>query len=92
LKGNGVASRSLDAGVKALAYNGPVPDKIVGAPEGYTYRLGGDEHGTIKMPGGCIAPKLGSRVLVKTTHCDPTVNLYSAYHVFDVVVGLKNAR
>lgn len=72
---------TVDAGVKALAFNGPMPTKIIGAPEGSTYRFGGDEHGMITMPEGCVAPKLGSRVLILTTHCDPTVNLHSAYHV-----------
>lgn len=72
---------TVDAGVKALAFNGPMPNKILGAPEGSTYRFGGDEHGMITMPEGCTAPKLGSRVLILTTHCDPTVNLHSTYHV-----------
>jgi D-serine deaminase-like pyridoxal phosphate-dependent protein len=72
---------TVDAGVKALAFNGPMPNRILGAPEGSAYRFGGDEHGMITMPEGCTAPKLGSRVLILTTHCDPTVNLYSTYHV-----------
>jgi D-serine deaminase-like pyridoxal phosphate-dependent protein len=54
---------------------------MLGVPEGSTYRFGGDEHGMITMPAGAEAPKLGSRVLLLTTHCDPTVNLHAAYHV-----------
>jgi D-serine deaminase-like pyridoxal phosphate-dependent protein len=72
---------TIDAGVKAMAFNGPVPDLIIGAPAGSTYRFGGDEHGMITMPPGSVAPKLGSRVLVLTTHCDPTVNLHADFHV-----------
>lgn len=72
---------TVDAGVKALAFNGPVPDLIIGAPAGSTYRFGGDEHGMITLPAGAEAPQLGTRVLLQATHCDPTVNLHAAYHV-----------
>jgi len=78
---NRLGEFTVDAGVKALAFNGPMPSKIIGVPDGSTYRFGGDEHGMITMPEGCIAPKLGSRVLILSTHCDPTVNLHSQYHV-----------
>jgi D-serine deaminase-like pyridoxal phosphate-dependent protein len=72
---------TVDAGVKAMAFNGPVPSLMLGVPEGSTYRFGGDEHGMITMPAGAEAPKLGSRVLLLTTHCDPTVNLHASYQV-----------
>ncbi|MDB5565795.1 MAG: hypothetical protein JWP84_2361 [Tardiphaga sp.] len=72
---------TVDAGVKALAFNGPTPELMIGAPAGSTYRFGGDEHGMITMSPGSVAPKLGSRVLVLTTHCDPTVNLHAYFHV-----------
>jgi D-serine deaminase-like pyridoxal phosphate-dependent protein len=72
---------TIDAGVKALAFNGPMPSKIVGAPRGSTYRFAGDEHGIITLPAGCVAPALGARVLVEATHCDPTVNLHPRYTV-----------
>jgi D-serine deaminase-like pyridoxal phosphate-dependent protein len=72
---------TIDAGTKSLAFNGPAPELLIGAPEGSTYRFGGDEHGMITMPAGSPAPKLGSRILVLTTHCDPTVNLHTEYHV-----------
>jgi len=75
---------TVDAGVKALAFNGPPPTLMLGAPEGSTYRFGGDEHGMITMPPGHAAPALGSRILLLTTHCDPTVNLHGRYHVVDV--------
>lgn len=72
---------TVDAGVKAMAFNGPVPSVMLGVPEGSTYRFGGDEHGMITMPDGAEPPKLGSRVLLIATHCDPTVNLHASYQV-----------
>jgi D-serine deaminase-like pyridoxal phosphate-dependent protein len=72
---------TIDAGVKALAFNGPLPSRILGAPEGATYRFAGDEHGIVAMPSADTMPPLGTRVLVLTTHCDPTVNLHSRYTV-----------
>jgi D-serine deaminase-like pyridoxal phosphate-dependent protein len=64
-----------------MAFNGPVPSLMLGVPEGSIYRFGGDEHGMITMPPDCAAPQLGSRVLLLTTHCDPTVNLHAEFHV-----------
>lgn len=72
---------TIDAGVKALAFNGPPPSQILGAPIGSTYRFAGDEHGIVTMPEGSAPPRLGSRVCVLTTHCDPTVNLHPRYTV-----------
>ena len=72
---------TVDAGVKALAFNGPLPSHIIGAPEGSTYRFAGDEHGIVTVPTNGRAPALGSRVMVLTTHCDPTVNLHPRYTV-----------
>jgi D-serine deaminase-like pyridoxal phosphate-dependent protein len=72
---------TVDAGTKALAVNGPLPDRIVGAPSGSRYTFAGDEHGTITLPPAAANPRLGSHVLIGTTHCDPTVNLHNGYHV-----------
>ena len=72
---------TVDAGVKALATNGPPPCKFVGAPAGASYRFAGDEHGVITIPAGQTHPALGDRLLIGATHCDPTVNLHPAYHV-----------
>ncbi|WP_398471831.1 DSD1 family PLP-dependent enzyme [Tardiphaga sp.] len=79
---NRAGSVTIDAGVKALAFNGPPPTLIIGAPAGSTYRFAGDEHGIITIPPGGAVPAVGSRVLVLTTHCDPTVNLHPRYTVF----------
>ena len=78
---------TVDAGTKALATNGPMPQVILGAPPGAnyqnraTYKFGGDEHGIIRLPEGAPVPELGARMLIGATHCDPTVNLHSAFHV-----------
>lgn len=74
---------TVDAGTKALASNGPPPDHFIGLPPDSVYTFGGDEHGIIKLPAGAVPPPVGARVLLGATHCDPTVNLHSAYHVVD---------
>lgn len=81
---------TVDAGTKALAFNGPPPRSFVGLPEGAIYSFAGDEHGIVRLPDGHAAPALGTRVLIGVTHCDPTVNLHSAYHV--VLPGGQSER
>jgi D-serine deaminase-like pyridoxal phosphate-dependent protein len=71
---------TVDAGTKALAVNGPPPVRFIGLPEGASYVFAGDEHGTIRLPTGAPRPAVEARVLIEATHCDPTVNLHSAYH------------
>jgi D-serine deaminase-like pyridoxal phosphate-dependent protein len=78
---NRAAQVTVDAGTKALAVNGPPPDRLLGVPEGATYTFAGDEHGIIHLPAGKMQPAMGARVLIGATHCDPTVNLYTCYHV-----------
>jgi D-serine deaminase-like pyridoxal phosphate-dependent protein len=71
---------TVDAGTKSLAVNGPPPHLIVGAPNGTTFGFAGDEHGILSLPAGSNFPKLGDRILMSVTHCDPTVNLFSVMH------------
>ncbi len=71
---------TVDAGTKVLATNGPPPDMLIGAPAGSTYRFGGDEHGMISIAAGQPPPALGARILIRATHCDPTVNLHGVMH------------
>lgn len=80
---------TVDAGTKSLAVNGPAPHVIIGAPEGAAYAFAGDEHGILSFPRGSEAPKLGSRILMSVTHCDPTVNLFSVMHAVSRSSGLK---
>ncbi len=77
---NRAGELTVDAGVKALALNGPLPDVFGGLPQGASYRFAGDEHGVISLPAGATAPLPGQRVLIGATHCDPTVNLFSQLH------------
>ncbi|MDB5679272.1 DSD1 family PLP-dependent enzyme [Sphingomonas bacterium] len=72
---------TLDAGLKAFATEAGVPVIMAGAPVGSSYRFMGDEHGAVILPDGASPPALGARLTAMTPHCDPTVNLYDAYHV-----------
>ena len=72
---------TLDAGVKSLATDGPLPLVARGAPAGCTYAFFGDEHGKLFCPAD--RPPLGARIELVTPHCDPTVNLHDVIHVVD---------
>jgi D-serine deaminase-like pyridoxal phosphate-dependent protein len=74
---------TVDAGTKALATNGPSPCVIIGAPNGTAYKFAGDEHGILTIPNGAPPPRLGARVLIGATHCDPTVNLHRSFNLFE---------
>ena len=71
---------TTDAGFKAFATDGPMPEITDGAPEGSTYDFMGDEHGRIVLPAGANGPPIGSVVSCVTPHCDPNVNLHDLYH------------
>jgi 3-hydroxy-D-aspartate aldolase len=72
---------TVDAGLKAFATEAGPPQILKGAVEGSSYRFFGDEHGAVVAPKGETAPALGEIVTFAAPHCDPTVNLYDAYHV-----------
>ena len=72
---------TIDAGLKAFAVDAGPPVLLSGASEGSRYRFMGDEHGAVIAAQGEAAPALRGRVTLSTPHCDPTVNLYDAYHV-----------
>ena len=72
---------TVDAGLKAFATEAGPPPILAGAPEGSVYRFMGDEQGAILPPKGVAPPRLGERIILAAPHCDPTVNLYEAYHV-----------
>lgn len=79
ISANHASMATLDAGFKALSTDGGSPTVVNGAPESAMFVFMGDEHG------GLIAPdhafRLGDLVSLQVPHCDPTVNLYDAYHV-----------
>jgi D-serine deaminase-like pyridoxal phosphate-dependent protein len=70
---------TLDAGIKSMATDAPLPSVETGAAEGARFFLMGDEHGALLTLPGSLS--LGDRVSLRTPHCDPTVNLYDNYHV-----------
>jgi 3-hydroxy-D-aspartate aldolase len=71
---------TVDAGFKAFATEAGAPPVVSGAPDGSTYRFMGDEQGAVIPPKGVAPPRLGEVVTFAAPHCDPTVNLYDAYH------------
>ena len=50
-------------------------------PEGAEYFFFGDEHGRVELADAPRHLPVGSVLECLTPHCDPTVNLYNAYHV-----------
>jgi 3-hydroxy-D-aspartate aldolase len=81
---------TVDAGFKAFATEAGAPPILSGAAEGAVYHFMGDEHGCVVPPGGTAPPRLGEVVTFAAPHCDPTVNLYEAYHAVkgDTLVGI----
>jgi 3-hydroxy-D-aspartate aldolase len=72
---------TVDAGLKAMATEKGPPMILKGAVDGSTTRFMGDEHLAVIAPQGQAAPALAEQVVLTPPHCDPTVNLYEAYHV-----------
>ena len=72
---------TVDAGFKAFATEAGAPPILAGAPAGSVYHFMGDEQGCVVPPSGSAPPRLGDIVTFAAPHCDPTVNLYDAYHV-----------
>lgn len=72
---------TVDAGLKAMATEKGPPMILKGAVEGSTTRFMGDEHLAVVAPEGKAPPGHGEQVILTPPHCDPTVNLYEAYHV-----------
>ena len=77
---NVAGSVTTDAGLKAFATDGPMPEITQGAPVGATYGFMGDEHGMIVLPRGANGPAVGAVITCATPHCDPSVNLYDFFH------------
>jgi D-serine deaminase-like pyridoxal phosphate-dependent protein len=72
---------TVDAGHKHFA-GIPAPVVVSGAPAGAELRPNSDEHGFLTFPPGAEV-QLGDAVECITPHCDPTINLYSHYHVVE---------
>ncbi len=80
ISANAIGLVTIDAGLKAFATDAGPATIVVGAGDGARYRFMGDEHGAVM---GTDLPRLGARITLGTPHCDPTVNLYDAYHVIN---------
>jgi D-serine deaminase-like pyridoxal phosphate-dependent protein len=80
ISANTAGMATADAGLKAFSTDGPMPVIAKGAPEGSSYRFFGDEYGAVTLPPG-TALKIGAWLSCQPPHCDPTVNLYDAYHI-----------
>lgn len=78
ISANAIGLVTIDAGLKAFATDAGPATIISGAGDDARYRFMGDEHGAVI---GTDLPGIGARVTLGTPHCDPTVNLYDAYHV-----------
>jgi D-serine deaminase-like pyridoxal phosphate-dependent protein len=78
ISANAPGMATLDAGFKALSTDGGSPAIIEGAPTECAFFFMGDEHSALI---GAHALKIGDRVVLSPPHCDPTVNLYDAFHI-----------
>lgn len=70
---------TVDGGFKAFAADSVVPQArdLPGA----RYRWAGDEHGILELADARGAVRLGDKLPMLVSHCDPTVNLYNYYYV-----------
>jgi len=71
---------TVDSGTKAIATNGPAPQIVSDDLTGATFEFTGDEHGRIRLPPTVQAPKIGQRIELIVSHCDPTVAMHDTYH------------
>ena len=79
ISANAASMATIDAGFKALSTDGGSPSIVAGAPAKAAFVFMGDEHGALVAPDHVF--ELGELVTLTAPHCDPTVNLYDAYHV-----------
>lgn len=70
---------TTDGGTKRFAMGGAAPK--FADQDHWSYGFQGDEHGKIMYGTQNDIPEFGSLVKVIPPHCDPTVNLYDAYHI-----------
>jgi D-serine deaminase-like pyridoxal phosphate-dependent protein len=71
---------TIDAGIKSFAADKEPPELL--DIQGVSYRFGGDEHGILQLKNPSRNIKLGDKVLLIASHCDPTVNLYDHFYMF----------
>jgi D-serine deaminase-like pyridoxal phosphate-dependent protein len=66
---------TVDAGLKSFATDRPYVPEVRGIA-GVRYAFGGDEHGRLYLEYPSQEVKLGDRLDLMVTHCDPNVNLF----------------
>ena len=71
---------TVDAGLKAFATDGPLPEALGAKFAGSTYRFFGDEHGRLMRPEGQSVAR-GERVDFVPPHVDPTLDRYEALYI-----------
>jgi 3-hydroxy-D-aspartate aldolase len=71
---------TVDAGFKAFAHEPDAKPQFKDRA-GLSYFYGGDEHGICAFTSEARTLALGEKAELLVSHCDPTVNLYDAYHV-----------
>jgi 3-hydroxy-D-aspartate aldolase len=79
ISANSQGMATIDAGFKALSTDGGSPNVVSGAPENAMFVFMGDEHGALIAMDHAF--RIGDAVSLSPPHCDPTVNLYDAYHI-----------
>lgn len=79
ISANAPSMATLDSGFKSMSTDGGLPTIVDGAPITSAFFFMGDEHAALIAPGHEF--KLGDLVTLAVPHCDPTVNLYDAFHV-----------
>ena len=73
-------SITIDAGTKSFSKDKKPQLKDI---SGMEYSFAGDEHGILKFIDPSREVKVGDKVLLLTSHCDPTINLYDNYYVYN---------
>lgn len=71
---------TVDAGYKAFASESVLPE--FRDVSGLVYHWAGDEHGIVELKNPSREVKLGDKLAMIASHCDPTVNLYDYYHPY----------
>ena len=72
---------TFDAGFKAFA-NEPAAKPQFRIITGVEYFYGGDEHGIVQLQTPSRPIRLGDKLELVISHCDPTVNLYDVYYPY----------
>jgi D-serine deaminase-like pyridoxal phosphate-dependent protein len=73
-------SITIDAGAKSFSKDKMPQLKDI---SGIEYSFAGDEHGILTFKDPSREIKVGDKVLLLTSHCDPTINLYDNYYVYN---------